>query len=72
MTGREVLQRIRRAAKTAGVECDVVSGKGSHRKATCGVCEATVPMHGKEDIPPGTLRAIERQLEPCLGKRWLR
>jgi predicted RNA binding protein YcfA (HicA-like mRNA interferase family) len=32
---------------------------------------AVVPVHGGEDLAPGTLRAIERQLEPCLGKGWL-
>jgi predicted RNA binding protein YcfA (HicA-like mRNA interferase family) len=32
----------------------------------------TIPRHQGEDIAVGTLRAIERQLEPCLGRRWLR
>jgi predicted RNA binding protein YcfA (HicA-like mRNA interferase family) len=31
----------------------------------------TVPQHSG-DIPAGTLRAIERDLEPALGKGWLR
>jgi predicted RNA binding protein YcfA (HicA-like mRNA interferase family) len=31
----------------------------------------TVPQHSG-DIPAGTLRAIERDLEPGLGKGWLR
>jgi predicted RNA binding protein YcfA (HicA-like mRNA interferase family) len=30
----------------------------------------TVPQHAG-DIPTGTLRAIERDLEPVLGKGWL-
>ena len=34
-------------------------------------CFSTVPIHKGEDIPRGTLRAIERDLEPCLGKGWL-
>jgi predicted RNA binding protein YcfA (HicA-like mRNA interferase family) len=38
----------------------------------CGACRTTVPVHRGEDLPPGTLRAIERDLEPCLGKGWLR
>ena len=29
------------------------------------------PFTKGEDIPRGTLRAIERDLEPCLGKGWL-
>ena len=31
----------------------------------------TVPQHAG-DIPAGTLRAIERDLEVALGKGWLR
>ncbi len=31
----------------------------------------TVAQH-QGDIPAGTLRAIERDLEPALGKGWLR
>jgi predicted RNA binding protein YcfA (HicA-like mRNA interferase family) len=31
----------------------------------------TVPQHAG-DIPAGTLRAIERDLEPAFGKGWLR
>lgn len=31
----------------------------------------TVPQHAG-DIPAGTLRAIERDLEAALGKGWLR
>jgi len=28
--------------------------------------------HTGEDIGPGLLRQIERDLEPCLGKGWLK
>lgn len=38
---------------------------GSEAKA------ATVPQH-QGDIPAGTLRAIERDLEPAFGRGWLR
>jgi predicted RNA binding protein YcfA (HicA-like mRNA interferase family) len=31
----------------------------------------TVQMHPGRDIPNGTLRAIERDLEVALGKGWL-
>lgn len=40
--------------------------KGADVKAT-----TTVPQHAG-DIPAGTLRAIERDLEAVLGKGWLR
>ena len=37
----------------------------------CGRCQTTVAVHRGVDLPPGTLRAIERDLEPCLGAKWL-
>ena len=66
VTAREVLQRIK--AK-GGV---IVRQRGWHVRVQTGRCFATVPDHGARDVPPGTLRSIERQLEPCLGKGWLR
>jgi predicted RNA binding protein YcfA (HicA-like mRNA interferase family) len=45
------------------------AGKGSHQLWQCHHCRTTIPMHGG-DIPVGTLRAIQKQLEPCLGKNW--
>ena len=52
--------------------CEVVRQRGSHVRIRCEDCETTVPVHAGEDLPPGTLRAIERDLEPCLGRKWLR
>jgi predicted RNA binding protein YcfA (HicA-like mRNA interferase family) len=65
MKSRE-LRRILR-----GFGCIEVRQRGSHLVVTCGKCQTVIPVHGGEDIAPGTLRAIERQLEPCLGKGWL-
>ncbi|RRO98208.1 hypothetical protein CXF43_08655 [Corynebacterium bovis] len=49
--------------------------RGSHQRwrATVDGVTAltTVPMH-RGDIPIGTLRQIERQMEPVFGKGWLR
>jgi hypothetical protein len=46
-------------------------GAGSdHLIVRCGSWPTVIPVHSG-DIPPGTLRAIERDLEPCLGARWL-
>jgi predicted RNA binding protein YcfA (HicA-like mRNA interferase family) len=53
-------------------DCEVVRRRGSHVRIRCLECETTVPVHAGEDLPPGTLRAIERDLEPCLGRKWLR
>ncbi len=48
-----------------------VRQKGSHVRMRVGDCYTTVPVHTR-DIPKGLLRGIERDLEPCLGERWLR
>lgn len=66
MTARE-LRAILRA-----LGCIELRQHGSHVRIQCGKCFSTVPVHAGEDLGPGLLRAIERDLEPCLGKRWLR
>jgi hypothetical protein len=37
-----------------------------------GQYQTVVPVHQGEDIKKGTLRSIERDLEPVLGKGWLK
>ena len=48
-----------------------VRQKGSHVRMRAGGCYTTVPLHSR-DVPKGLARGIERDLEPCLGKGWLR
>ena len=50
--------------------CIEVRQSGSHVVVRCGSCQTVAPKHGG-DIRPGTLRSIEQDLEPCLGKGWL-
>lgn len=63
MTADELMRIVRRRG------CEVLPGKGSHRKVRCGKCATIVAMH-KGEIPIGTLRSMIRALEPCLGKDW--
>jgi len=71
---REVNRRIERLGGR------MVRQVGSHRRYAVTYADAagrettvatTVPQHAG-DIPAGTLRAIERDLEPALGRGWLR
>jgi predicted RNA binding protein YcfA (HicA-like mRNA interferase family) len=71
---REVNRRIERLGGA------MVREVGSHRRYVVTYADAagreatvatTVPHH-PGDIPAGTLRAIERDLEPALGRGWLR
>jgi predicted RNA binding protein YcfA (HicA-like mRNA interferase family) len=45
---------------------------GSLGRIECGKGLTMVPVHAGEDSGPGLLRRIERDLEPCLGKGWLK
>jgi predicted RNA binding protein YcfA (HicA-like mRNA interferase family) len=55
----------------AELGCVEVRQSGSHLIVRCnGGCQTVIPIHAG-DISPGTLRNIERMLEPCLGKGWL-
>ncbi len=52
--------------------CVEVRQVGSHVRVQCGTCLTTVPVHAGEELGKGLLRSIERDLEPCLGKGWLK
>lgn len=54
-SGKAVLDTL----KAEGFE--VVRKKGSHYFMKKGKVKTTVPVHGKKDLRPGTLAAIERQ-----------
>ncbi len=54
MNGKEVIKRL----KEAGWE--VLRVRGSHYQMGKDGERETVPVHGKHDIPIGTLRKIER------------
>jgi predicted RNA binding protein YcfA (HicA-like mRNA interferase family) len=66
VTGGDLLRILR------GLGCIERRQKGSHVIVQCGRCQTVVPVHAGEDLGPGLLRAIERDLEPCLGKGWPR
>ncbi len=61
---------LRRILRSFG--CVETRQRGSHLRVECGRCVTTVPVHTGEDIGTGLLRRIERDLEPCLGKGWLK
>jgi predicted RNA binding protein YcfA (HicA-like mRNA interferase family) len=66
VTGKALLKIL----KSLG--CEEVRQESSHVRVRCGRCLTTVPVHAGEDLGKGLLRAIERSLEPCLGKTWLK
>ena len=64
MTGRVLLRELKRMG------CHEVRQRGSHVRVRCGRCRTTVPVHAGEDLGPGLLAAIARDLSPCLPKSW--
>ena len=61
---------VNRKLEARGAE--IVRQAGSHRLYRAGACTTIVAQHAGRDIPTGTLLKIERDMEPCLGKGWLR
>ncbi len=68
MTAGEVISRL------VAHGCREVRQSGSHRRfeSGSGHCKTTVPDHGRKQLGRGLVRAIERDMEHCLGKGWLR
>lgn len=67
MTSRQVIRELQRRG------CVEVRQTGSHKmfRSACGKCRTPVADHAGVDIPRGTLAQIERNMDPCLGKKWL-
>lgn len=65
MSARELRKKLRKEG------CVELRQKGSHLQVQCGKCQSTIPMHKGRDIKRGTLGAIERSLEVCLGDDFL-
>lgn len=64
-----VLKKIKRAAKTAGVDYLEVE-QTRHTGLIVGDVHTTLARHG--EVTEGTAEALYRQLQPALGKGWWR
>ena len=51
--------------------CELTGTEGSHEKWTAPGGHSTTIVAGHKEQAPGTLRAIQAQLAPDLGERWL-
>jgi predicted RNA binding protein YcfA (HicA-like mRNA interferase family) len=66
MTGSDLLRRLLRDHG-----CEKLRQRGSHVRVRCGKCFTTIPAHAGEDLRPGLIARIRRDLEPCLGREWM-
>lgn len=62
VTAKEIAKKLNKAGASWR------QGRGSLR--VLGKCRTVVPMH-TGDMATGTWKSIEKDMEPCLGKRWL-
>jgi predicted RNA binding protein YcfA (HicA-like mRNA interferase family) len=74
LTAREVVRRIEARGgyriRSRGSHATFEVVKVSEQGGIVARARAQVPVH-TGDVAPGTLRAIQRQLEPVLEKGWL-
>jgi predicted RNA binding protein YcfA (HicA-like mRNA interferase family) len=72
---RDVISKIEKAKCGEGKACAELRVRGSHHFFECSckdqTCRTSVPDHRSKDLGTGLLHSIEKDLEPCLGERWL-
>lgn len=74
LTAREVIRRIEERGgyhvRTKGSHATYEAVRRNEKGEVVETARAQVPVH-RGDVPPGTLRSIQRQLQPVLGQGWL-
>jgi hypothetical protein len=66
----ELVRDIRKAARSRGLDFEMVRQGGSHEVWQCGTVKVAIARHG--DIGPKMEFEIRKELEPVLGERWWR
>jgi len=66
VTARKLIRILERQG------CIVLRQRGYHVRIRCGRCYSTDSVHAGEDLGPGLLAKIKRDLDPCLGEGWLK
>lgn len=70
MKYRDLVKRIRDAAKAKGIPFDMLRQKGSHQTWQCGTTRVVIPKHS--EVNELTAEGICKTLEPELGRGWWR
>jgi predicted RNA binding protein YcfA (HicA-like mRNA interferase family) len=74
LTAREVIRRIEERGgyrvRTKGSHATYEAVRRNEEGEVVEAARAQVPVH-RGDVPPGTLRSIQRQLESIFGQGWL-
>ncbi len=74
LTARVIVRRIEDLGgyhvRTRGSHATYAAVQRDDEGEVVMTAKAQVPLHGG-DMAPGTVRSIQRQLEPVFGPRWL-
>lgn len=70
MKYRDLVSKIRKAAKAAGIEFKMLRQRGSHQSWTCGSTPVVIPKHS--EVNEITAESICKSLEAELGEGWWR
>ncbi|WP_329177879.1 type II toxin-antitoxin system HicA family toxin [Streptomyces sp. NBC_01477] len=70
MKYRDLIGKIRKAAKAKGVLFEMQRQKGSHQMWTCGSTPVVIPKHS--EVNELTAASICKTLETELGEGWWR
>lgn len=70
MKHRDLIKKIREAAKAQDVSFEKQRQKGSHEVWRCGSTPVVIPKHN--EVNEITAENICKSLEPELGERWWR
>lgn len=70
MKHRDLIRKIRDAAKAKGIPFQKLRQKGSHEMWVCGSTPVVIPKHN--EVNEITAQGICKSLEPELGEGWWR
>ncbi|MEU5075991.1 hypothetical protein AB0G76_31185 [Streptomyces asoensis] len=70
MKHRDLIKKIREAAKAQNVRFEKLRQKGSHETWVCGSTPVVIPKH--TEVNEITAEGICKHLEAELGERWWR
>ncbi|MCP3820094.1 hypothetical protein NLX86_18935 [Streptomyces sp. A3M-1-3] len=70
MKHRDLIKKIRDAAKAKGIPFEMLRQKGSHQMWVCGSIRVVIPKHS--EVNEITAENIYKTLEPELGEGWWR
>jgi predicted RNA binding protein YcfA (HicA-like mRNA interferase family) len=70
MRYRDLVKKIRDAAKAKSIPFTMIRQRGSHQMWRCGTTPVTIPKH--TEVNEITAESICKALEPELGKGWWR